>query len=53
VFPVKLQPKVEAEAEFESLFEDSVLGGTGRWPVAAGYQPAAHFGGKLPPKTGW
>ena len=25
---------------FESLSENSVLGGTGHWPVAAGYQPA-------------
>jgi len=33
----------ESEAEF----------GTGHWPVAAGCQPAAIFGGKLPPKTGW
>ena len=35
------------------LFENSVWGETGHWPVPAGYQPAGFFGGKLPPQTGW
>ena len=35
------------------LFENSILVGTGHGPVAMGYQPAASFGGKLPPKTRW
>jgi len=33
--------------------DNSILGGTGHWPVPAGYQPAGLLGGKLPPKTGW
>ena len=40
------------EREAESPFESQVWGGTGHWPVAAGDQPAAGFGGRLPPKTG-
>ena len=36
----------------ENLFENPVLGGTGHWPVPAGYQPDGGLGGKLPPSTG-
>ncbi len=32
--------------------ENPIVGGTGHWPVPAGYQPAGLLGGKLPPKTG-
>jgi len=32
-----------------SVFGEWLPGGTGHWPVAAGCQPAACLGGKLPP----
>ena len=31
-----------------SVLLNLVWGGTGHWPVPAGYQPAGCFGGKLP-----
>jgi hypothetical protein len=42
---------VEQQLNVAQIF--NLPGGTGHWPVAAGYQPAATFGGKSPPKTGW
>ena len=36
-----------------ACFKTRLWGGTGHWPVPAGYQPASYFGGKLPPQTDW